>query len=198
MADVDLADVDFLFVNEGEALGLAGWASTAREALEALSARRPSQIIVMTMGGAGAMCMVGGERWEVPGADVEVVDTTGAGDTFTGYFLAGIVRGLPPGGLPEGRPGRLRDHRRTPRRGRVDPRVVRGAGSSLSPGFRRRRARRRNPRRAYLVQPGPTWRSSISSALTRPSANVTRAEKTPMLLPSRRHSKEKVSTARDR
>ena len=26
---------------------------------------------------------------------VETVDTTAAGDTFTGYFLAGIIQGLP-------------------------------------------------------------------------------------------------------
>jgi sugar/nucleoside kinase (ribokinase family) len=37
-----------------------------------------------------------GEEWSIHDTDVTVVDTTGAGDTHSGVFLAGLAAGLPP------------------------------------------------------------------------------------------------------
>jgi sulfofructose kinase len=50
--------------------------------------------VVITLGEKGLVCL-DGPRWiEMPAFAVEVVDTTGAGDTFHGAFCLGLVRGF--------------------------------------------------------------------------------------------------------
>ena len=52
----------------------------------------------MTLGAAGAVAHDGDRGWRVPAARApEVVDTTGAGDAFTGYLVAERARGRPVG-----------------------------------------------------------------------------------------------------
>jgi fructokinase len=46
--------------------------------------------VVVTRGGAGAVAFLGDKTIEVPGRDIEVVDTVGAGDTFSAALLAGL------------------------------------------------------------------------------------------------------------
>ena len=48
---------------------------------------------MLTLGGAGSMYACGDTRIRQPIFKVKAVDTTGAGDTFTGYFLASQLRG---------------------------------------------------------------------------------------------------------
>ena len=78
--------VDLLIVNETEATGLAS-AST----LAALAALCPRAQIALTLGAAGAQYRSPTEEFHLPAPQVEAVDTTGAGDTFIGYFLQGLT-----------------------------------------------------------------------------------------------------------
>ncbi|MDX1782202.1 MAG: ribokinase [Thalassovita sp.] len=53
--------------------------------------------VIVTKGSEGCVLYDRSNGWDAIGFDaipVDVVDTTGAGDTFTGYFLAGIDRGM--------------------------------------------------------------------------------------------------------
>ena len=51
--------------------------------------------VVLTLGREGAWCRSGGRRLFQPSFPARAVDTTGAGDTFTGYFLAMLAREKP-------------------------------------------------------------------------------------------------------
>lgn len=80
--------VDWLFVNETEAAELGG--------PDRLRARCPRAHLVLTLGAKGAVCRApdGGEAWATA-PRVTAVDTTAAGDTFLGYFLAAVAEGRP-------------------------------------------------------------------------------------------------------
>jgi ribokinase len=90
---LDLADL--LFVNEIEGAGLAGRpvSDDPRRILEALALRFPRTELVLTAGREGAYYACGDLRARGEIVDLPVADTTGAGDTFTGFFLAARQRG---------------------------------------------------------------------------------------------------------
>lgn len=88
---------DYLFLNRIEAGGIAG-KSEVEEILETLARRFPETELVLTLGPEGAIALTpAGERFHADSPRVEVVETTAAGDTFIGYYLAGILDGLKPG-----------------------------------------------------------------------------------------------------
>lgn len=87
--------VDVLVVNEIEGAALAGLdeRSSFAAVLDALVEAYPTSEIVLTAGRDGAYYGFGEQRLHEPIYDVPVVDTTGAGDTFIGYFLTSRARG---------------------------------------------------------------------------------------------------------
>ncbi len=94
----DLSAVSWLLLNEVEAEQITGFADPDR-AWEQLHARWPALSAVITLGKQGSVayepaeCSVRTVRQAAFPA--HPVDTTGAGDTFTGYLVAGMTQNLP-------------------------------------------------------------------------------------------------------
>ena len=89
--------IDYLILNENEAKYLCS--DYANESVvKALNAKLPHISIVLTLGEVGAVYQDKylSEPIFQPIFKTDVVDTTAAGDTFTGYFIAGILRGECP------------------------------------------------------------------------------------------------------
>lgn len=84
--------VSIFVVNEIEGMELSGEKEPAR-VTDAMRARFPNADVVMTLGGRGVVYASGTGRISLPAHKVTPVDTTGAGDTFLGYFLAEVAAG---------------------------------------------------------------------------------------------------------
>lgn len=89
-----LEKVSLFFVNSTEGKALTGEESP--EAIcKAFREMYPQSAMVLTLGEEGALYCDNSQTIQQPAYKAKVVvDTTGAGDTFTGYFLASIVLGL--------------------------------------------------------------------------------------------------------
>jgi ribokinase len=88
-----LESVDLLCLNESEGAAMTG-ADSAGAILSALGERLPGCEIVLTLGSVGASYRGPQGEIHVPACQVAAVDTTAAGDTFLGYYLACRSRGL--------------------------------------------------------------------------------------------------------
>ena len=92
LLSMDLSAIDYLLVNETEAAALAGAGEAEESPLQTLgrlAAKYPQAGILMTLGHHGAIFRdLGGAQTECGIYPVKAVDTTAAGDTYTGYFLA--------------------------------------------------------------------------------------------------------------
>lgn len=89
----DLSLVDWLIVNEVEGQQLAG-DCPEEDILPVLSQKYPGMSILLTLGSRGAACLHRGEKHTIGVCSVKPVDTTAAGDTFSGYFMYGVLKGL--------------------------------------------------------------------------------------------------------
>ncbi len=89
---VDFRKLSWVILNEVEAGEITN-NGNASEAFQILKETYPNLDIVITLGKRGCMCTDGNEIKKQRAYEVETVDTTGAGDTFTGYFYAGITEG---------------------------------------------------------------------------------------------------------
>lgn len=92
LREVDFACLDFLVLNEVEIRALGGDDDRAT-CLQNLAARYPHLQILLTLGADGCILFADGETLRQAAFETAVVDTTAAGDTFTGYFAAAMTRG---------------------------------------------------------------------------------------------------------
>jgi len=84
--------VDILFVNSSELRQLTGHITPER-GLEALAASVP--LVVAKLGPAGAMALDDtGRLYSSPPLEAHILDTTGAGDSFTAAFLYAHLHGM--------------------------------------------------------------------------------------------------------
>ncbi|MFJ6051814.1 carbohydrate kinase family protein [Streptomyces sp. NPDC092307] len=92
-----VAGVDVLLPNEDEARLLAGLPEPTEVDRAAAELSRRVPLVVVTLGAAGALVAERGRvTAEVEAEPVEAVDSTGAGDAFTGGFLAARLEGADP------------------------------------------------------------------------------------------------------
>ncbi len=91
-----LAQADYVIANETEfdlyaaALSLSG---EGREAQMGDFVRRTGRVIVVTLGADGVAAAAPDGVFRAEGLTITPVDTVGAGDTFCGYFAAGLEKG---------------------------------------------------------------------------------------------------------
>ena len=94
LLELDFSLIDWLFINEVEGEQMTG-ETEPEQILAALRQRYPKLCIVLTLGRNGSVCDTPKERIYQEIFPVHAVDTTAAGDTFSGYMIASFVQGLP-------------------------------------------------------------------------------------------------------
>lgn len=96
LKDFDYGLIDYLVLNEFEGQSITGLAS-AEDAAEELAGRvAEGGAVILTLGADGAIFADKKSFEKIPAFKVEAVDTTGAGDTFTGYSLVALMHGTDP------------------------------------------------------------------------------------------------------
>lgn len=92
LAEFPFETVRYLLVNETEAKAIAG-TDVPEQAADILLAKYPNMRLVMTLGSRGVYYRDRSMTLTQAGFRVNAVDTTGAGDTFAGFFLGMITKG---------------------------------------------------------------------------------------------------------
>ncbi len=93
-----LRRADLVKLNDEEVTvlaGLFGYPESPIEFCAAMFAHTSVQIVCVTRGAAGCLICSRDETVDIPGVPVQVVDTVGAGDAFTGAFIVALLRGWP-------------------------------------------------------------------------------------------------------
>lgn len=91
----DLSKISYFIMNEIEAAAICGQ-NDPDVAIATLHEKYPESKIVITLGGDGSKYFDGEITHEHGIYSVKAVDTTAAGDTFTGYFLNGLMENMEP------------------------------------------------------------------------------------------------------
>lgn len=91
--DLPLDLIDVFVVNETEGKGLTG-EKTIEKIITKMQEKFSNAAILMTLGDKGAIYIENHNWIETTAHKVKTIDTTAAGDTFIGYFVAGLHQGL--------------------------------------------------------------------------------------------------------
>lgn len=90
----DFHKVSMFLLNEIEGGQVTGETETEK-ILEKLKELYPETKVVLTLGGDGSVYQYKEEQYRQGIYKVKAVDTTAAGDTFTGYFISSVIDGMP-------------------------------------------------------------------------------------------------------
>lgn len=94
LSEVPLECIRWFIMNEIEGRELTGM-NSADDIVDAMLIRYPQCCVMLTLGKKGAVYADKQQRLYQDIFATTEVDTTAAGDTFTGYFLAGLLQDLP-------------------------------------------------------------------------------------------------------
>jgi sugar/nucleoside kinase (ribokinase family) len=83
-----LKQSDLIFCNENEAQAITN-CDNSKDAFAELSKIVPN--VAMTLGGKGSRILFESNTYDIHAVNVDVVDTTGAGDMYAGAFLYGLM-----------------------------------------------------------------------------------------------------------
>lgn len=93
LLELPLQYVSYFLLNEVEAKDFCGEEIAEEQYPSKLLEHYPNSHIILTLGDRGAIYQDSTVRIVQPAFRVKAVDTTAAGDTFTGYFIAAIALG---------------------------------------------------------------------------------------------------------
>jgi len=94
LLNLDFSKVDTLIVNRVELSQIAK-TDDIEEGIKRLKKLYNLNLLVTLGKNGGIYIDSNGKRFEYDSFDVEAIDTTGAGDTFIGYFISGLYKNTP-------------------------------------------------------------------------------------------------------
>ena len=92
MKQIDFSLLSYIILNEVEAREISA-STEPNECLTYFKNKYPNLKVILTLGIRGCIYMDKNCKLYQPAFKTETIDTTAAGDTFTGYFVAGLLKG---------------------------------------------------------------------------------------------------------